>query len=60
MPYANNSVTEDDLEGLNTRYLPDFEAPETDFYICLTTTNQMARDINGRTFNKVANGRSNI
>jgi len=44
----NNSITEADLDRLNTRCLPDFEAPENDFYICLVTTNQMARDVNDR------------
>jgi ATP-dependent DNA helicase PIF1 len=42
----NNSVEEEDLESLNRRYLPDFEPVPGDFYIYLTTTNSMARQIN--------------
>lgn len=42
----NNSVTQPQLDQLNTRYKPDFEPEEDDFYIYLTTTNQMAKEIN--------------
>jgi ATP-dependent DNA helicase PIF1 len=42
----NNSVEDEDLESLNRRYLPDFESVPGDFYIYLTTTNAMARQIN--------------
>ena len=42
----NNSVEDEDLESLNRRYLPDFEPVPGDFYIYLTTTNAMARQIN--------------
>jgi ATP-dependent exoDNAse (exonuclease V) alpha subunit len=42
----NNSITEEGFEMLNARCQADFEPPEDDFYICLTTTNSMAREIN--------------
>jgi len=41
----NNSATELELAALNCRYLPDFEAKD-DYSIYLTTTNQMARELN--------------
>ncbi|MCP4395294.1 MAG: AAA family ATPase [Alphaproteobacteria bacterium] len=56
----NNSIEYQDIESLNARFNPDFN-PETedDFYICLTSTNAKADEINaqhiskltGRTFN---------
>ena len=42
----NNSADDEDLESLNRRYLPDFEPVTADSYICLTTTNAMAKQIN--------------
>ena len=42
----NKSITEDGLELLNQRYQPDFEPPSGDFYVYLTTTNEMASCIN--------------
>ncbi len=42
----DNSADEEDLESLNRRYKPDFEPAPGDFYIYLTTTNAMARQIN--------------
>ena len=42
----NRSVTEDDLEIINKRLAPDFEAPKDEFYIQLTSTNDMADKIN--------------
>ena len=42
----NNSVEDEDLESLNRRYQPDFEPVPGDFYIYLTTTNAMAKQIN--------------
>ncbi len=44
----NNSVTEEDLKLLNERYQPEFEPPPDDFYICLTTTNRLAEEINSK------------
>jgi ATP-dependent exoDNAse (exonuclease V) alpha subunit len=42
----DNSADEEDLESLNRRYKPDFIPAPGDFYIYLTTTNAMARQIN--------------
>ncbi|GAI53544.1 unnamed protein product, partial [marine sediment metagenome] len=44
----NNSVTEEGLELLNHRYQPEFEPSIDDFYICLTTTNRLAEEINDK------------
>lgn len=42
----NNSVEEEDIKNLNSRYMPDFIPKEGDFYISLTTTNKRADEIN--------------
>jgi ATP-dependent DNA helicase PIF1 len=42
----NRSVTEEDLAIINKRLAPDFETPKDDFYIQLTSTNDMADKIN--------------
>ncbi len=42
----DNSADEEDLESLNRRYKPDFQPAPGDYYIYLTTTNAMARQIN--------------
>jgi len=42
----NNSITEEGLRLLNRRCIPDFEPPAGEFYIYLTTTNDMASRIN--------------
>ncbi len=42
----NRSVTDEDLEFINTRNDPRFEPPGDDFYIYLTTTNAQAHTIN--------------
>ena len=55
----NNTIDEDGLRLLNTRYRPDFRPPDGEFYIYLTTTNALAEQINqqqltrlkGRTYN---------
>ena len=44
----NRSVTEQSLEFLNQRYLPQFEPSPQDFYVYLTTTNKLADEINAR------------
>ena len=44
----NNTVSEEGLELLNQRYLPRFEPPPDDFYIYMTTTNKLAREINNQ------------
>jgi len=48
----NNSATEHELAALNQRYLPDFEATG-DYSIYLTTTNQMARELNEERLNSL-------
>jgi ATP-dependent exoDNAse (exonuclease V) alpha subunit len=42
----NRTVTDDDLSLLNQRFAPNFAAPTDDFYIYLTTTNEMADRLN--------------
>ena len=42
----NNSITEEGLAHLNRRYRPEFEPSPDDFYVCLTTTNKHADEIN--------------
>jgi ATP-dependent exoDNAse (exonuclease V) alpha subunit len=42
----NKSIDEEGLEILNRRYDPEFEPPRGDFYVYLTTTNEMASGIN--------------
>lgn len=41
----NNTISDNDIEELNKRYIPDF-CPEGEFYIYLTTTNEYADRIN--------------
>lgn len=47
----NNSVTEDHLTLLNQRHLPDFNPDQSDFYIHLTTTNDLADQLNQEQLN---------
>ncbi len=42
----DNAVRPEDLALLNLRYKPDFEPPPEDFYVYLTTTNDLADSIN--------------
>ena len=42
----NNTITDEHLELLNQRYLPDYEPDQNDFYVYLTTTNDLADSIN--------------
>jgi len=42
----NNTVTDELLEQLNTRYMPQFEPDEDSFFISLTTRNDRALQIN--------------
>lgn len=42
----NKTIEEDGLELLNSRLDPQFEPPRSDFYIYLTTTNELAAGIN--------------
>lgn len=41
-----DTVTEEHLRVLNSRYISDFEPPEGEFYVYLTTTNDLAKRIN--------------
>jgi ATP-dependent exoDNAse (exonuclease V) alpha subunit len=41
-----NSVTWDDIKLLNTRYVKDLQFPEEDFFVYLTSTNDLAAEIN--------------
>ena len=49
----NRSVTEEHLEKLNSRYKPDFEPSPDDFFVYLTTTNALAKEINQKQLNKL-------
>ena len=49
----NKSITEEGLELLNQRYMPEFEPSPDDFYIYLTTTNALADQINSRQLAKL-------
>ena len=49
----NNSVTEEQLELLNQRCQPDFEPSPEDFYVHLTTTNELAEKVNQRQLAKL-------
>ncbi|MBN1368636.1 MAG: AAA family ATPase [Dehalococcoidaceae bacterium] len=49
----NKSVTADDLELLNRRVSPDFQPDADDYYISLTTTNALARQINSSHLDKL-------
>ncbi|MBI4303918.1 MAG: AAA family ATPase [Chloroflexi bacterium] len=44
----NKTIAEDGLEIFNRRYLPQFEPPPGDFYIYLTTTNDLAEQLNSK------------
>ena len=42
----NKTIDEEGLQFLNSRFDPEFEPPRSDYYIYLTTTNEMADGIN--------------
>ncbi|GAB4538901.1 MAG: hypothetical protein Fur0020_07810 [Thermodesulfovibrionia bacterium] len=42
----NNTISDDDIMRLNMRVMPDFRPSGDDFYIHLTTTNDLADNIN--------------
>lgn len=42
----NNNMSAEHLKTLNARFMPEFEPDENDFYVYLTTTNDMAEKIN--------------
>ncbi|MCC6758470.1 MAG: AAA family ATPase, partial [Candidatus Omnitrophica bacterium] len=47
----NNSVTQEHLEMLSKRFLPDFQPDENELYVHLTTTNDLADQINQQRLN---------
>lgn len=49
----NNTITEEGLALLNQRYFPDYEPPFDDFYVYLTTTNEMAERINSQQIDRL-------
>lgn len=49
----NKSITFEGLETLNQRYRPEFEPPPSEFYIYLTTTNDLASRINNDQLKKL-------
>lgn len=49
----NNTITQEQIDKLNTRYLPEFKEKESDFYIHLTTTNELADSINNEKLSKL-------
>ena len=49
----NKSITEDGLELLNQRCMPEFTPSSEDFYVYLTTTNQLADQINSQQLAKL-------
>jgi ATP-dependent exoDNAse (exonuclease V) alpha subunit len=49
----NKSITEDGLELLNQRYMLEFAPSPEDFYVYLTTTNQLADQINSQQLAKL-------
>jgi len=49
----NKTATEEELEILNRKCMPDFEPAPDDFYIYLTTTNKLAADINSSELNRL-------
>jgi ATP-dependent DNA helicase PIF1 len=52
----NKSITEDGLELLNQRYMPEFEPSSDYFYVYLTTTNNLAGQINSQQLGKLETG----
>ncbi len=49
----NKSLTDTDLDNLNKRLIPDFQPKSDDLFIYLTTTNQMADEINYHELNRL-------
>jgi ATP-dependent DNA helicase PIF1 len=49
----NKTISEEGLQFLNRRLDPEFEPPKNEFYIHLTTTNEMAAGINRRQLQKL-------
>lgn len=51
----NNSADEKHLLAINKRFDPDFDPDLKDFFICLTTTNKLAEEINQKQLAKLKN-----
>ena len=49
----NKSVTSEDIIQINKRLNPNFEPDSQDFYIYLTTTNKLAKEVNNKELNKI-------
>jgi ATP-dependent exoDNAse (exonuclease V) alpha subunit len=49
----NKTVSEEELETLNARFIPDFEHKFDDYYIYLTTTNKLAAERNEERLEKL-------
>lgn len=49
----NRTITEQDIEELNKRVDANFEVPDDDFYINLTTTNELSNNINEKELSKL-------
>lgn len=49
----NNSVTNEELEIINGRYMPDFKESPDDFYVYLTPTNKASQEINETKLNSL-------
>lgn len=49
----NNTATDVDLAEINRRHLPDFEEASGDFFISLTTTNDLASAINNKRLSEI-------
>jgi len=49
----NRSISEEGLDFLNQRYLPDFEPDRKEYYVYLTTTNDLAAKINSLQLKKL-------
>ncbi len=49
----NKSITEEQIELLNRRCIPDFEPSPDDFYVYLVTTNEHAEKVNRRQLEKL-------
>jgi len=49
----NNSISEEGLELLNQRCMPEFEPSPDDFYVYLTTVNKLADQVNSKELAKL-------
>lgn len=51
----DNELNQSQLNALNERYIPDFNPPDEEGYITLTTHNRQASEINERKLNAIKN-----